>query len=64
MTHFPHLINTVCFSGTSFIVTGKTDLEKERERMLFEQWVMLTEEKNAVLAPAPNSGVPGSPADW
>lgn len=24
----------------------------------------LTEEKNAVLAPAPGSNVPGAPADW
>nr|CAB3259008.1 kinesin-like protein KIF13A [Phallusia mammillata] len=42
----------------------RTELERERESELFDQWVMLTEERNAVFAPAPNSGVPGAPASW
>ncbi|XP_076811338.1 kinesin-like protein KIF13A [Clavelina lepadiformis] len=42
----------------------KTELEKERESRLFDQWVMLTEERNAVVAPTANSGVPGAPASW
>ncbi|KAK6327086.1 hypothetical protein J4Q44_G00027310, partial [Coregonus suidteri] len=36
----------------------------EREARLVEQWVGLTEEKNAVLVPAPGSGIPGAPAHW
>jgi kinesin family protein 13 len=39
----------------------KTEAEAEREQSLVEQWVHLTEERNAVLAPAENSGVPGAP---
>merc|ERR1712107_297403 len=35
--------------------------EEERELCLVEQWVRLTEERNAVLAPSENSGVPGAP---
>ncbi|XP_035660049.1 kinesin-like protein KIF13A isoform X10 [Branchiostoma floridae] len=42
----------------------KTDNDKEREGSLIDQWVCLTEERNAVLVPAPNSGIPGAPADW
>ncbi|XP_060630860.2 kinesin-like protein KIF13A isoform X4 [Anolis sagrei] len=42
----------------------KTDDDMEREARLVEQWVGLTEERNAVLVPAPNSGIPGAPADW
>ena len=29
-----------------------------------EQWVSLTEERNAVLVPAPGAAIPGAPADW
>ena len=36
----------------------------ERERALIDQWVSLTEERNAVLVPAAGSGIPGAPADW
>ncbi|PIK34402.1 putative kinesin-like protein KIF13A isoform X5 [Apostichopus japonicus] len=43
---------------------GKTREDSEREASLINQWVSLTEERNAVLVPAPNSGVPGSPAHW
>ena len=39
----------------------KTETEAEREQSLVEQWVHLTEERNAVLAPAEHSGVPGAP---
>ncbi|XP_045440250.1 kinesin-like protein KIF13A isoform X5 [Pipistrellus kuhlii] len=42
----------------------KTEDEVEREARLVEQWVGLTEERNAVLVPAPGSGIPGAPADW
>ncbi|XP_078664802.1 kinesin-like protein KIF13A isoform X10 [Branchiostoma floridae x Branchiostoma belcheri] len=42
----------------------KSDNDKEREGSLIDQWVCLTEERNAVLVPAPNSGIPGAPADW
>lgn len=36
----------------------------EREARLVEQWVGLTEERNAVFVPAPGSGIPGAPANW
>uniref|UniRef100_A0A8D8LMB0 Kinesin-like protein KIF13A n=1 Tax=Cacopsylla melanoneura TaxID=428564 RepID=A0A8D8LMB0_9HEMI len=42
----------------------KTEQDLEREQSLVEQWVNLTEERNAVLVPAPGSGIPGAPADW
>ncbi|XP_017282022.1 kinesin-like protein KIF13A isoform X3 [Kryptolebias marmoratus] len=42
----------------------KSEEDVEREARLVEQWVGLTEERNAVLVPAPGSGLPGSPADW
>ncbi|XP_069764421.1 kinesin-like protein KIF13A isoform X2 [Narcine bancroftii] len=42
----------------------KTEGDVEREARLVEQWVGLTEERNAVLVPAPGSGIPGAPADW
>uniref|UniRef100_A0A671W457 Kinesin family member 13A n=1 Tax=Sparus aurata TaxID=8175 RepID=A0A671W457_SPAAU len=42
----------------------KSEEDVEREARLVEQWVGLTEERNAVLVPAPGSGIPGAPADW
>ncbi|MGH0156298.1 UNVERIFIED_CONTAM: hypothetical protein FKN15_038629 [Acipenser sinensis] len=42
----------------------KTDDDVEREARLVEQWVGLTEERNAVLVPSPGSGIPGAPAHW
>ncbi|XP_074843707.1 kinesin-like protein KIF13A isoform X5 [Carettochelys insculpta] len=42
----------------------KTEDEIEREARLLEQWMGLTEERNAVLVPAPDSGIPGAPANW
>ena len=33
--------------------------EQTREKSLVTQWLTLTEERNAVLVPAPDSGVPG-----
>ena len=36
----------------------------EREKSLIDQWVCLTEERNAVLVPAAGTGIPGAPADW
>ena len=43
---------------------SKSEEEKEREMSLVHQWVSLTEERNAVLVPAPGSGIPGAPASW
>lgn len=42
----------------------KSEQEKERELSLVNQWVSLTEERNAVLVPNAGSGIPGAPADW
>ncbi|XP_050743557.1 kinesin-like protein KIF13B isoform X6 [Drosophila biarmipes] len=42
----------------------KNEQERERELSLVHQWVSLTEERNAVLVPAPGSGIPGAPASW
>ncbi|XP_052763190.1 kinesin-like protein KIF13B [Mya arenaria] len=42
----------------------KTEADCDRERALIEQWVSLTEERNAVFVPAAGSGIPGAPADW
>ena len=41
--------------------TDKTELECEREQGLVDQWVRLTDERNAVIAPHEGSGVPGAP---
>ena len=41
----------------------KTDAEKEREQLLVDQSVFLTEEQQFVMVPDPGSGVPGAPAD-
>lgn len=46
------------------ISTDKTEQDIEREQSLVDQWVSLTEERNAVLVPAAGSGIPGAPADW
>ena len=43
---------------------AKSDADVEREKSLIDQWVCLTEERNAVLVPAAGSGIPGAPADW
>ena len=32
--------------------------------MLIDQWVSLTEERNAILCPNSGSGVPGATSDW
>lgn len=42
----------------------KSDQDVEREQSLMDQWVNLTEERNAVLVPQPGSGIPGAPAVW
>jgi hypothetical protein len=42
----------------------KNDEDVERESALISQWVMLTEERNAVHLPAANSVIPGAPAEW
>ena len=41
----------------------KTEAENEREQLLVDQCVFLTEEQEYVMVPAPGSGVPGAPAD-
>ncbi|KHN76784.1 Kinesin-like protein KIF13A [Toxocara canis] len=43
---------------------NKSENESEREQSLINQWVALTEERNAVSVPAANSDIPGAPADW
>ena len=45
-------------------ISDKSEADADRERALIEQWVCLTEERNAVLVPAAGSGIPGAPADW
>lgn len=37
-----------------------------KETSLIDEWVALTEERNAVLVPTPGSGIPGAPPpeDW
>ena len=47
-----------------YFCQGKTKKDSEREASLINQWVSLTEERNAVLVPAPGSGIPGAPANW
>lgn len=41
----------------------KTQDDKEHEGMLIDQWVSLTEERNAILCPSSGSGVPGATMD-
>jgi len=45
-------------------VSDKTEQDIEREQSLVDQWVGLTEERNAVLVPASGLCIPGAPADW
>lgn len=42
----------------------KNERDTEREQSLVDQWVSLTEERNAVLVPAAGSSIPGAPAAW
>ena len=42
--------------------TNKNSVDHDREKSLIRQWIYLAEERNAVLAPAEDSGVPGSPS--
>ena len=46
-----------------FSLLDKTEADSDRERALIDQWVSLTEERNAVMVPAAGSGIPGAPAD-
>uniref|UniRef100_A0A0N5B8A5 Kinesin motor domain-containing protein n=1 Tax=Strongyloides papillosus TaxID=174720 RepID=A0A0N5B8A5_STREA len=41
----------------------KTGKDTEREKSLITQWMILTEERNAVSVPATNSSIPGAPSD-
>ncbi|UYV79049.1 KIF13B [Cordylochernes scorpioides] len=45
-------------------LAAKPDKDVEREQSLIDQWVSLTEERNAVTVPAAGSNIPGAPADW
>uniref|UniRef100_A0A1I7SLJ5 Kinesin motor domain-containing protein n=1 Tax=Bursaphelenchus xylophilus TaxID=6326 RepID=A0A1I7SLJ5_BURXY len=44
--------------------TNKTQADSERESSLIHQWMLLTEERQAVSVPPPNSSIPGATADW
>jgi len=57
------LLNILCHIF-SIAYIDKTEQDMEREQSLVDQWVSLTEERNAVLVPAAGSGIPGAPADW
>ncbi|GAB6029696.1 Kinesin protein 1B [Chamberlinius hualienensis] len=46
-----------------FNKADKSDQDMEREQSLIDQWVCLTEERNAVFVPNSGSGIPGAPAD-
>jgi len=46
------------------VSVDKSEADVDRERSLIDQWVCLTEERNAVLVPSAGSGIPGAPADW
>ena len=43
--------------------SAKTEAENEREQLLLNQSMFLTEEQEYVMIPAPGSGVPGAPVD-
>lgn len=58
------LLDQRCLSLMISVCTDKTEQDIEREQSLVDQWVSLTEERNAVLVPAAGSGIPGAPADW
>ncbi|RZF41670.1 hypothetical protein LSTR_LSTR015231 [Laodelphax striatellus] len=62
-TH-PNLSLITRFHCTSYSIADKTEQDSEREQSLVDQWVSLTEERNAVLVPTSGSGIPGAPADW
>jgi len=47
-----------------FSTPDKSEADCDRERALIDQWVSLTEERNAVFVPAAGSNIPGAPADW
>lgn len=42
-------------------LSDKSPSDKERESWMIDQWVCLTEERNAVLVPQHGSGIPGAP---
>ncbi|CAD5230171.1 unnamed protein product [Bursaphelenchus okinawaensis] len=42
----------------------KSLADSERESSLINQWMLLTEERQAVSVPPPNSSIPGATADW
>lgn len=58
----PQKGHLICNPNLSPVEKSEDDIE--REARLVEQWVGLTEERNAVFVPAPGSGIPGAPANW
>lgn len=42
-------------------IADKSASDKEKESWMIDQWVCLTEERNAVLVPLRGSGIPGAP---
>ena len=65
--HVPNYYNFYCiFFQIHKILSkiNKNECDTEREQSLVDQWVSLTEERNAVLVPAAGSSIPGAPADW
>jgi len=59
-----HLNDFISWRMDVRLSTEKSEADTERERSLIDQWVCLTEERNAVLVPTAGSGIPGAPADW
>jgi len=49
-----NILNSACFAD-------KSASDKDRESWMIDQWVCLTEERNAVLVPQHGSGIPGAP---
>lgn len=62
-TLFP-ISSEMCVIILPSFTVEKSEDDMEREARLVEQWVGLTEERNAVFVPAPGSGIPGAPANW
>jgi len=47
-----------------FLLSDKSDSDADRERALMDQWMSLTDERNAVMVPSAGSSIPGAPAEW
>ncbi|KAI6210619.1 Kinesin-73 [Aphelenchoides besseyi] len=51
-------------SALQSMTTTKSAADIERESSLIRQWMLLTEERNAISIPPANSNIPGAPAEW